>query len=220
MSRFNPAPKFKGDDGKWYQNLAAVIRNDGTGWQVINDDGHGSCGINSVTNDTEKITLNFNFSAGKCLGFSCLPSYTGIQEGLQFGPSVGVSNAMLYPVKRRTIGGYVRYSGGWEVTYRTSSDDSLTYSSFGVVSSGVLRLTHDDIGSAYGVVSGQGGVYIPHIYQLGNALTDIKFFDYGGNLITSESSNMKVHVLRFCDEKLNPTNITGKALWVMGLFEL
>lgn len=79
------------------QQVAGTIRNTGSGWDVLDDSTHESIGVASVSEDTSKITITFDFTATKVVSFVATPdeTYTG-SDISSIGASVAVTYAELY----------------------------------------------------------------------------------------------------------------------------
>jgi hypothetical protein len=77
--------------------IAGVIRRvSPEPWYAINDNGHLPLGISSITEDLEKITVNYNFTATKVNTFSATVDETFASEGYSCGASVGLTHADIY----------------------------------------------------------------------------------------------------------------------------
>ena len=101
-----------GDNGKTYQIVACVIRQDsmGSGWYVINDSGHEPIGLDGVTPLTEadgKLTLHYNFTSNKIGALLVTPDERYASVPLTFGCSVGSNSAVMtiyHPFEARISG--------------------------------------------------------------------------------------------------------------------
>jgi hypothetical protein len=69
-------------DGKKLGIVSGVIRNTGSGWDLISDSSHGNTYVDSVTNDTSKITIDYtSMGATKILSFVIVPDETYSELG-------------------------------------------------------------------------------------------------------------------------------------------
>ena len=85
--------------------IAATIRRATNGnWFIMNDKGHKPIGVKSVEFDSEKITINYNFTYSKVNTFSVTPDETFSMEGITCGASVGLSKAVIYLSKVDSTG--------------------------------------------------------------------------------------------------------------------
>ena len=82
--------------------VCGVIRNTGSGWEQI-DGAHRSINIASVTNDTEKITVNFTFDADYVNTAAVTPDETMISGQYMVGPSVGTDHMDIYIYQNGTL---------------------------------------------------------------------------------------------------------------------
>jgi len=77
--------------------VAGVIRNTGDGWNVINDNGHNSINICSVSNDEKIITIKYCDKVDKVITFLCVSDETYLKYSC--GSSVSRDEARLYLLK-------------------------------------------------------------------------------------------------------------------------
>ena len=89
LSRLTP------NDGKTYQIVAGVLRNNGSGWDFLDNVGHEPINISTVTNTTTQIHVNYAFTAKKVISFVATPDETYAIQGLFCGASVGYETAWI-----------------------------------------------------------------------------------------------------------------------------
>ena len=65
-------------------------------WYMINDGGHSPIGIKAVTEDEEKITIEYTFTSTKINSFCVTVDETFAKEGYLVGASVGNHFARIY----------------------------------------------------------------------------------------------------------------------------
>lgn len=176
----------------------------GAGWDILDNVGHESVGVSSITSGSRSFTLNYDFTATEVLSFT-----TGVDETLGAagyyigtGP-VGLTTAVcqIYQIPS-FITGQVSWNGSTFVL--ANETGNLALRDFGVSESGELRLTHDECSEYAGQVtmgSGSDGVTAIITGQDGGQ-TKFKFFDASGSQITSGATTMNFYFNR-------PTNGFG-----------
>lgn len=94
-----------GDDDKTYKRISGVLRQSTAagGWSALNDSGHNSTGIDTLTISGKNLIMAYDFSASKVSHLTLTPDETYASQGLIFGASVGTSSA--------TISAYAPLSG-------------------------------------------------------------------------------------------------------------
>lgn len=206
--------------------VAGVIRNlnDGNGWQLITNATHSSVNVDSVSNDTSNITVNFGgITAAKVVSFVAAPDETLARAGFFMGSSVGVGSANIQLKQRKFVSDYVSYSGSaWSST-------NGVFTGF-AWAAGTLTLTHESVEtSTAGIdcsVTPRDGVLMPVAGSATATATQVKWLDWAGALQTTESTNMKAYVSRgFASAAANPNNVhegtfPSSNIWFMGEFEL
>ena len=206
------------NDGKKYKIVAGVIRNIGNGWELIEDTNHSNINVLSVTNDTSKITITYNFIAKKVISFVATPDETMSFDNLFMGASVGLNISEIEMFQNKSIGGYVNWSGlTW--SFAGSSDQSLSAS----FNAGILTITHPTISGAKGNVSCRDGIYVANLGSLGDTTTTIYIRDYEGSLVTTENTNMGFYFERNSrNTRINPQTYTTAVsnIWIYGIMEV
>ena len=77
-----------------YAVVSGVIRNEGNGWELIQDDSHETIGIIDVSEDSEKIIIKYD-EFSKVNSLIATPDETMASEGYVVGASVGVSETWI-----------------------------------------------------------------------------------------------------------------------------
>ena len=87
-----------GDEGRRLREVAFVLRNEGAGWQYINDDDHAPVGMGAVSVVGDDLRTAYSFTAARVISLFGGVDETMSSRGLIFGPSVGLtfSNWRLY----------------------------------------------------------------------------------------------------------------------------
>lgn len=132
------------ESGRRFQVVSGVIRNrnDGNGWQLIEDASHDHVGVASIGTNTTGVTVAFNFTAAKVVSFVAGPDERMAQAGMTVGGSVGVTSAGLW------IGAPLQF---WfdPVTATINAPAWFDPAGFSVAGSGATRtITHPEISSA------------------------------------------------------------------------
>ena len=78
-----------------YNIIAGVIRNEGSGWRLIQNDTHETIGIKTVQQDEEKIIISYDKNS-KVNALSCTVDETMASEGYKVGASVGVEKTYIF----------------------------------------------------------------------------------------------------------------------------
>lgn len=87
--------------------MAAVLRNDGDGWQAIRDDGHEPLNVRAVESDGSAITVHFAFTAKRIHTFVVSTDETLALAGFLGGASVAMTDATIW-VAQLGPSGFVR----------------------------------------------------------------------------------------------------------------
>lgn len=81
--------------GDEYSVVAGVIRNEGNGWSLIQDNNHETIGIKEITQDQEKVIVSYN-DKEKVNSIAVTVDETMAAEGYSVGASVGVSETWIF----------------------------------------------------------------------------------------------------------------------------
>lgn len=131
--------------------IACAIRNTGSGFQLINDAEHNPIGVTSVTNDTDKIILNYDFTAKEVISLVVTPDEIMAKNGIIVGSSVGTSLSNIHVYKMMAINGYITKSGGSNPVYTVDQSLSRGVASATQFGTDVMNVNHDlcDIPNLY-----------------------------------------------------------------------
>jgi hypothetical protein len=221
------------DPSKKYKVVACVIRNDGTGWKVIDDSMHKPLNVLSVTNDTSVINVNYNFTAKNVVSFVACPDEQMAMQGIRVGSSVTQGLAAITLARDTEIGGAISWASG--TTFNIGSTSTYGWGTTpinSVVWDGIsyrLTITHANFGdTAYGKIRSipdvipWGGAKIPAIFTYTDNTVSVEFYDYAGTKITTPDAGCKFYFKRSGNSVLNPneyTNAQGN-IWCYGIFEV
>lgn len=210
--------------GRKYKFLSCALRNDGSGWYAIDDANHRPANVDSVSNDTSEITVNYPSMAGlKMVGFNVTSDEILTQNGITAGASVAQTQAKIRLSRTGSITDYV----AWTDPSWVSQNGFFTIDSF---TSGVLTLSHKSIGSRFNGMSftPRGATYRVVASASANPLStrvSLEFIDSAGVKATVPNTNMRVYVSRHGGSVLDPNEVTTvlyptSNLWVIGVFEV
>jgi len=194
--------------------VACVLRNTGSGWEMINDSQHTPINIASVSETSSVVTITYSFTASKVGTLVVAPDETFCKMGLFCGASVGLAASNISMHITKPIGGYVYYDGSWHVP---------TGFTFGSFTGGVLTLSHEACGSnPYASLTARGGGRHAFLGVPGDTTTQMVFTTLAGDIITSAGYNIKAYLMRTVDYDVDPTALVSAAgnLWVYGIMEV
>lgn len=201
---------FRTTDGKQYQPVSGVIRNDGFGaggnvdnpgggvyWKTLGSStNHRSINIDKIVSYDNKIrVMHQNMGSVMAVTFIAQPDETLAQQGIICGTSVtpGYTDIKISQVSK-CVSDYVYYDGAnW-----VSQDGIFTGISF---SAGTLTLNHESIPLAaqYNVnVTPRSGSYVYTMgggtSPTGSTFLKLETRDNAGALVTTANANMKFYV--------------------------
>ncbi len=227
--------RFKLPSGKKFGIVAGVIRNQGSGWALINDGtdglmgGHRPLNIDSIEYDAvqQRIKVNYpTLGAKKVISFAAVPDETFAVNGFQFGCSVAPDYCTINIGKPAPIiSARVYYNGSAWVVEGKSGDGALAATPW---SGTAVRVTHASIPEAYPMVCPFGSsTYRPVIDAVTDGQTNIKFLDSSGSVVTTPDTNMDCFLYRGTGsiKKVDPNTITDALypwsnIWLLGIMEL
>lgn len=172
--------------------VAAVIRNSGAGWAVIDDEGHTPVGVASVETFADRIVVNFAESYSEILTAYATTDETLASKGYTCGPSVGLSSMTIWLTKPGGLYDYVYWdatlnegTGGWKsingvFTFERILPSGAATSPTTIDPTLGLQLGHAPVELTQGlaaVVNARGTKYIGQAGSLGVDRTFIDVFD-------------------------------------------
>lgn len=207
--------------GAKFRQVGCVIRNTGTGFEFINDAGHVPSGVTSVQTYTDRIVINYSFTATKVISAHTTPDETLARRGYAMGPSVGLSAMTIY-VGQPGMADYVTTNG----TTLTSLNGYVKSFSR---STTAWTFNHDTIdGPVGGSVQYRyisGTFYQAHADSLSTTATVAKLYNSSGTLVnpSTASGTFAFWIMRGGTRRVDPLNeldIQNSNIWVSGLFEV
>lgn len=239
----NPAPiedylagaVVRGQTGRKYVALGAVIRNDGAGFYALDDAGHRASWIDSIVTTATYIRVNYAAAAAtKAVTFIAANDEKFAREGLFLGTSVNLASTDIFIYRQaQPIADYVYYDG----TNWATSKDRFTFGPTAFnTSTGVLTLGHAPITSSETVAASataRGARFGVTVEACTTTTTQIAFRtasatgpNYFPAALTPDV-NMKAYVqvgggfqVSVNPQDLTTTTYPGSNLWLIGLMEV
>lgn len=236
-----------GEDGKTYKIVSGVIRNDTSGWHVIEDADHTNINISNIAQDAGSIAVGYaDIDVKKVVSLLVVPDETLASTGFTFGASVTKGTAYIQAYRQQTYqGAYVEYNGTAFVNNikgdASPGVGSMTWDS-GVKALLLRHTTNEDL------YEEDWQNNIPHftpvvdwsnpstnfsikVVNHGSTNADgtfISFFDKDGVRIDTPTTDLKFYWSRTVDGRavrINPDDINTvkyplSNLWVYGIFEV
>lgn len=111
-----------------YYKLMCVIRQDtDTGiWSILDDTSHSPTNVDSITQDSDQIRINYSFTASKIKTFVAVPDDVLNKTGLQFGGDVGTTYANITIAKPAQMGAFISSDSNGNLIVADSMDNDLT----------------------------------------------------------------------------------------------
>ncbi|ADL00542.1 hypothetical protein [Brevundimonas subvibrioides] len=217
---------FQGETGKRYGIVAGVIKNAGSGWELIINATHTEMNVDSVSSLSGEIVINYaTLGAVKVISFVAGPDEVLAQAGLTVGATVTPTAATLRMARAdQTIADYISYSG-------SAFTSLLNKFTIGTFTSGNLTLTHANTGNVVGSVTSRSDVLDAGFSSAGSSIapaqTILSFFDRAtGVKQTTASTEMKAALTRtlpggiITAPEISDSNYPGSNIWFVGVFEL
>lgn len=216
-------------DGQRYQLVSGCLRNEGSGWTVLENSGHHTLNVDSVTQNSGAILVDYSsMGVNKIVSFVTAPDQVLAAEGIMSGASVGGSIAQIRLSKVNALSDLVYYNG----TNWVSSNGVYTVSDW---SGGVLTLTHLPLSTSrpYPVaLTPRGGTYNVVASSGSNAVSQtqvrIEFWSNGSSpaRVTTANTNMQVYITRpGPGGTLNPADVNTTTyplsnIWFIGVMQV
>jgi hypothetical protein len=213
-----------GTSGRQFRMIGCVIRNDGTGsgFQFISDAGHYPSGVSSVVTYSDRIVINYSFTANRVISAAVTPDETLAQYGYTMGPSVGTSSMTIYVGQP---GGFADY-----VTANGASVSSLNGFITGMTrSTTTWTFNHGTIkGPTGGQASYRGASYDGVIEGLGATTTNVSLWSRSTGAqvnpsIQPSGTPYSFWIYRSGTRQVNPLtelDMANSNIWITALMEL
>jgi hypothetical protein len=211
--------------------VLGVLRNTGTGWEVLDDAGHTPLNIDSVSTSATHITVNYASMGVTDVGsFTVVPDDALASFGFFAGASVGLEQATItLSQSGATYADYVHYDGtNWISANGVFTDLTFT--------GGELTVTHPPIiddGSLNVALTPRMGTdasYTPVISGAAGSVTatslKIQFRTSADALQAVANTNMRVYISHGGGNRLvDPTTVTtakyaNSNLFITGLMKV
>lgn len=208
---------FKGNTNVEYRVVACVIRNTGTGFEILDDAGHTPIGVASVTTaaDGLSVDVNYNFTGTEVASLVATVDETLAVHGYQVGASVAVDHATLFVGQPAGFGDYIYWDGAAWVSlngYITSVSMNATT---GLVTANHAALT----GPVSGSVVSRSLTKRASMEGLSTTATTFYLVDNAGTTVKTPTTDNKVWITRSGARRVPMSELTqsGSNIWVMGV---
>lgn len=213
-------------DNKSVFFVAGVIRNEGEGWEIINDGDHEPLNISAIRQTTQAIVLTLSETASKVLAIVVNPDEVFAKD-YSVGTSVGFGTVTIVIYRNEhAVGGLLTFRNG-AFNYTAYSTGILNAE--WIAESNLARIYHEPITNVNSRqrwlinVTSFDGKATPRIITQTTDYDDISFYDASGNRITSPSA-----AIDFIYERIYPATLVDPAtvisstgnFWINGLGEL
>jgi len=196
--------------------LAGTIRNSGGTWSYVDDAEHDKRNLATVTTNENFAQINYRRTDyNRVVSLVATPDESYATKGVTCGASVGLTFSQIKLQRNDSNYGYIFYQSG---SFNKLYDRGIISAVFNN-GNGDLTITHEDFGDEFQItLQGRYGIYVPQIQSVGTNTTIIRFFDWGGNVITTPDVNMIVFFSRVTNKQLTnvTSEITGSNIWISG----
>lgn len=211
--------------GQKLSYVSGIVRQQLSGdWFVQNDTDHTPLNIGSVGILGDKIRIYYQAPVKKVVSLVVTPDDALAKKGyVVSGSSVGLEAADFGVGRMLNLYGGVSYSkNSWIQAYQNSNEYKLTLEER---PDGVLRVWHkeDDFGLIPTQLTARDGGYIPQLYTFDPHYFDVRFYDHGGNLVTTFDDKCSFlfnrsgyRMVDVTTEKFPPDG----NFWIMGVMEI
>jgi len=225
----------RGQTGRKYVALGAVIRNDGAGFYALDDAGHRASWIDSIVTTATYIRVNYAAAAAtKVVTFIAANDEKFAREGLFLGTSVNLASTDIFIYRQaQPIADYVYYD---DTNWATSKGRFTFGPTAFNPATGVLTLGHAPITSSESVAASataRGARFGVTVEACTTTTTQIVFRtasatgpNYFPAALTPDV-NMKAYVqvgggfqVSVNPQDLTTTTYPGSNLWLIGLMEV
>lgn len=220
----------RGPAGRRYRMILGAIRNTGSGFSIIQDAAHRPTFIDSVSNTTQGIVVNYpNLGTTRVAGLVVVPDETFAAAGFHCGASVGLESATIYVYKDPApVTGYIAWNGSSFVV--TGGDGVTGTGALGGTHPGEVAITHDVVTGFGATLTPRGPKYDMCIGAVGSMGTDRTFASFidraTGLVATVPDTDMRFTITRHGRPRklidpnvLNTTNYPFSNFWIIGVME-
>lgn len=208
----------RGEDGRNYQIISAILRNTGTGFEILNDAAHTPHGVSHVTQDDTFIKLWYNFTAVTVNVANVTPDEAFARAGYTAGPSVGLDAMSIAIGQPGGISDYI-YSNG---TAWNSLNGIISVSAFNATS-GAIDLAHQDVGPVVGgSVTSRSFTNRATLDSMSQTTSRVYLVNSSGTTAKTHSSDHRFWINRTGTRFVKPSEMTqnNSNLWVWAVCEI
>lgn len=220
----------RGADGRTYALLSCVLRNTGSGWGLIEDSGHRSSGVASISSTSTGVVISHNFVGSRVSSIQATPDETLSSIGVRVGASAGTEQTILqmYTQPEDRIEDRVFYD--WNATPRVWVSENGVFSGFAAsgTNGAIITMTHENMGSGGSLLIGNRGSL--GIFSGGLTATTSQIVLYSGAFgsltASAPTSSTSAYVVRTgrraAVAPTAPSAVVSAQgnIWVTGLYEV
>ena len=188
--------------------VLGVIRPNASGvWRLI-PSGHPDIGIASISQDTNEITVTYDFTgSGVHLGIATADET--LAPIISCGTSVSAGELRIQLYQKATPNGFISYNGAtWDVNANSSYIESAVWD--GDEDNVVVTFPSWVKQAISAQVTHRGGTFIAQTDATTANSASVKFYNFSGTLQTTETTDMKIRVsVPPSGSKLDPAVITS-----------
>lgn len=217
-----------------YRMVAGVIRNSGSGWDIIDDADHTPINMDSVTSDSVSITIDYtSLGATEVVSLVATPdeTYAGLYD---FGSSVGVgsSSVLIKERQKRKIVSLITHSGSGSFTKSGSDVSAVSYNT----GTGLLTITHTAVNgvdpriTCLPSAAANDTVFVPASFSIGSTSSTFRLYkaDGTGQQTLANPEMSRGYFMRDFETNgltqvaVNPANVSDASgnVWIIGVFKV
>lgn len=211
-----------------YKIVSGVLRNTGSGWGVLDDNDHIPLNIDSVSNNTSAITIDYSsLNATKVVSLVACPDETFAGK-YDFGASVGkTSSSIAIKNIQRTHEILITHTGNGVFTFvNQDGSDATGFSYTYNPIDGRLDFTHNEMEGSPVFYDMVGNTDIRSgLNTLSKTVTYMKFYNHDGTqqtLADPEVGRFTLQQQSTIGLAVNPNDLVsaGGNIWIIGILEV
>lgn len=222
-----------GNDGKRYGFIAGACRNEGDGFQAIENTAHTTVGPVSFLTDSTQVTMSYPArSHVKIVALVVGPDETFASEGITVGASVGNEEAFVRFGGEVKVANALRYVSGttWTITGTEGTTATWSTANGGSLIVNHRRLPIPTANDALDIgVSSMASnvVIIDPDAAFASTFVPLRFYSLTGSQYANPTTACRFYFRHATSGRLDPTKLTTAAgdfpnsnFWYYGVFEL
>lgn len=222
-----------GNDGKRYGFIAGACRNEGAGFEAIENTAHTTVGPVSFLTDSLQVTMSYpNRGHAKIVSLVVGPDETFATNGITVGASVGNDEAFVRFGGEVKIANYIKFVSGttWTITGTPGTSAAWSAANGGslIVSHNRLPITASVDADDISLTSAASNIVIidPDAARA-STFVPVRFYSLTGAQYASATTACRFSFRHATIGNLDPTKLTTAAgdfpnsnFWYFGVFEL